>query len=94
MDKSKTVVVTGIGVFSSIGNSRSEFWNSVIEGKSGIRKIQSFDPTGHKSQIASEVMNFKPEDYFDRKEARKMARGSQMAASAAIEAKGCRDRSG
>ena len=86
MDKNKAVVVTGIGVFSSIGNSRSEFWNSVIEGKSGIRKIQSFDPTGHKSQIASEVMNFNPEDYFDRKEARKMARGSQMAASAAIEA--------
>ncbi|MCK4920180.1 MAG: beta-ketoacyl-ACP synthase II [Bacteroidales bacterium] len=86
MDKNKAVVVTGIGVFTSIGNTRNEFWNSIIEGKSGTRKIQAFDPSGHKSQVASEVMNYKPEDYFDRKEARKMARVSQLASSAAIEA--------
>ncbi len=86
MNKNKAVVVTGIGVFTSIGNTRNEFWNSIIEGKSGTRKIQAFDPSGHKSQVASEVMNYKPEDYFDRKEARKMARVSQLASSAAIEA--------
>jgi 3-oxoacyl-[acyl-carrier-protein] synthase II len=86
MDKNIAIVVTGIGVFSSIGNSRTEFWNAVIEGKSGIRRIQSFDPTGHKSQVASEILNYKPEDYFDRKELRKMARVSQLASSAAIEA--------
>ena len=86
MDKNKAVVVTGIGVFTSIGTNRNDFWNSLIAGKSGIRRIQSFDPQAHKSQIGSEVLNYNPEDYFDRKESRKMARVSQLASSAAIEA--------
>ena len=86
MDKNRAVVVTGIGVFTSIGCTREEFWDSLITGKSGIKKIQSFDPAGHKSQIASEVLSYNPEKYFDRKESRKMARVSQMASSAAIEA--------
>jgi 3-oxoacyl-[acyl-carrier-protein] synthase II len=86
MDHSRAVAVTGIGMFTSVGNNHEEFWNSIINGKSGIRKIQSFDPSGHKTQIASEVQNYSPENYFDRKEARKMSRGSQFAASAAIDA--------
>jgi 3-oxoacyl-[acyl-carrier-protein] synthase II len=86
MYKNKAVVVTGIGVFTSIGNNRTDFWNSIISGKSGIGKIQAFDPAGHKSQIGSEVLSYNPEDYFDRKESRKMARVSQLASSAAIEA--------
>ncbi len=91
----KTIVVTGIGVFTSIGYNRFDFWDSLISGKSGIKRIQAFDPTGHKSQIASEVLDYNPGDYFDRKESRKMARVSQLASSAAIEAiKGCRYRFG
>ena len=86
MDKNRTVAVTGIGVFTSIGCNRADFWNSLITGKSGIRRIQAFDPHLHKSQIGSEVISYKPEDYFDRKESRKMARVSQLASSAAIEA--------
>ena len=86
MEDKKTVVVTGIGVFTSIGCTRVDFWNSLIAGRSGINRIQTFDPKGHKSQIASEVKAYKPEDYFDRKESRKMARVSQLATSAAIEA--------
>ena len=86
MDKNRAVAVTGIGVFTSIGCNRVDFWNALITGKSGIRKIQAFDPQGHKSQIGSEVLSYKPEDYFDRKESRKMARVSQLASSAAIEA--------
>jgi 3-oxoacyl-[acyl-carrier-protein] synthase II len=86
MEDKKSVVVTGIGVLTSIGSTRVDFWNSLISGRSGIKKIQAFDPRGHKSQIASEVMTYKPEDYFDRKESRKMARVSQLASSAAIEA--------
>jgi 3-oxoacyl-[acyl-carrier-protein] synthase II len=85
-DKKSTIVVTGIGVLTSIGSTRGDFWKSLIEGKSGIKRIQAFDPEGHKSQVASEVLTYKPEDYFDRKESRKMARVSQFAASAAIEA--------
>ena len=86
MEYKKSVVVTGIGVFTSIGCNRFDFWESLIAGKSGITRIQAFDPTGHKSQVASEVLSYKPEDYFDRKESRKMARVSQLASSAAIEA--------
>ena len=86
MNSSKSVVVTGIGVFTSIGCNREDFWNSLITGKSGIKKIQAFDPQGHKSQIGSEVLSYNPEHYFDRKESRKMARVSQLASSAAIEA--------
>jgi 3-oxoacyl-[acyl-carrier-protein] synthase II len=86
MEYKKSVVVTGIGVFTSIGCTRFDFWNSLIAGKSGINRIQAFDPTGHKSQMASEILTYEPLDYFDRKEARKMARVSQLASSAAIEA--------
>jgi len=86
MDKNRAVAVTGIGVFTSIGCNRADFWDSLITGKSGIRRIQAFDPEGHKSQIGSEVISYKPEDYFDRKESRKMARVSQLASSAAFEA--------
>lgn len=86
MDPNRIAAITGIGVFTSIGCTRQEFWESISSGKSGIRRIQAFDPSGHKSQIGSEVLSFNPEDYFDRKEARKMSRGSQLATSAAIEA--------
>jgi 3-oxoacyl-[acyl-carrier-protein] synthase II len=86
MNNPREVAVTGIGIITSVGSNRFDFWNSLITGKSGINRIQSFDPNGHKSQIASEVLNYKPENYFDRKDARKMSRGSQFAASAAIEA--------
>lgn len=86
MGKYKAVVITGIGIFTSIGNTRAEFWSSLIEAKSGIKKIQAFNPLAHKSQVGSEVLNYNPENYFDRKEARKMARVSQLAVSAAIEA--------
>lgn len=86
MDKNRAVVVTGIGVFTSIGCNRADFWDSLIKGRSGIRRIQSFDPNAHKTQIGSEVVSYNPEDYFDRKESRKMARVSQLASSAAIEA--------
>jgi 3-oxoacyl-[acyl-carrier-protein] synthase II len=86
MKKNKSVVVTGIGIFTSVGCGRVDFWNSMLAGKSGIKRIQAFDPKGHKSQIASEISGYNPLDYFDRKEARKMARVSQLASSAAIEA--------
>ncbi len=86
MDKKKAVVVTGIGVFTSIGCNQEDFWNSLITGKSGIKRIQAFDPQGYKSQVGSEVLTYNPENYFDRKESRKMARVSQLATSAAIEA--------
>ena len=86
MRNSKSVVVTGIGIFTSVGCNRVDFWNSIVAGKSGIKRIRAFDPTDHKTRIASEITDYKPEVYFDRKQARKMARVSQLASSAAIEA--------
>jgi 3-oxoacyl-[acyl-carrier-protein] synthase II len=82
----KEIVVSGIGVFTSIGCNKDDFWKALISGRSGVRRIQAFNPTGHISQIASEVTSFKPEDYIDRKQARRMARVSQFASAAAIQA--------
>ncbi len=86
MPDRRAVVVTGLGAFTSIGCNRTDFWSSLISGKSGIRRIQAFDPDGHMSQMASEITSFNPEDFISRKQARKMARVSQLASCAAIEA--------
>ena len=86
MPVAKEIVVTGIGVFSSIGCNRIDFWNALISGKSGIKRIQAFDPDGHLSQVASEVASFNPEEFMTRKQARRMARVSQLASCAAIDA--------
>ncbi len=86
MLEEKRIVVTGIGVFTSIGCTAVDFWNALISSKSGIKQIQAFDPDGHLSQIASEVTSFNPENFISRKQARKMARVSQLASCAAIEA--------
>ena len=80
------VAVTGIGVFSSIGSSREGFWESLSAGTSGIQPIQAFDASNHKSQMASEVRDFQPENYLDRTQIRRMARVSQLATCAAVEA--------
>jgi 3-oxoacyl-[acyl-carrier-protein] synthase II len=85
MSEEKEIVVTGIGVFSSVGNTRTDFWNALISGTSGVKPIQAFDASGHKSQMASEV-NFTPEDYLSRSQIRRAARVSQLASCAAVEA--------
>jgi 3-oxoacyl-[acyl-carrier-protein] synthase II len=84
MNDKNAVVVTGIGVFSSIGCGRKEFWDSLVNGISGIRTISSFDPEGHSSKIASEVQSFVPTDYIPVKQSRRMARVSQLATSASV----------
>ena len=86
MSENREVVVTGIGVFSSIGNTREDFWNALVSGTSGVKNIQAFDAGNHKSQIASEVTGFRPEDYLNRSQLRRMARVSQLATCAAVEA--------
>ena len=81
-----SAVVTGMGVFTSVGCTRDDFWSALTSGQSGIRRLQSFDPDGHLSQIASEIRSFNPEDFISRKQARRMARVSQLASCAAIDA--------
>ena len=82
----REVVVTGIGVFSSVGNNREDFWNALISGTSGVEPIQAFDASEHKARMASEVRDFRPEDYLSRTQIRRMARVSQLASCAAVEA--------
>lgn len=84
MDHKPRVVVTGIGVVSPIGIGKKAFWNSLVEGRSGSRKISSFDATTYPTQVAGEVPNFEPTDFMSYKEARRMDRSSQMILAAAI----------
>ncbi len=80
------VVVTGSGAITALGHTTRETWEAVKAGKSGVRRIQSFDPSATPSQVASEVVDFKPETVLDRKEARRMSRFVQFAMVATREA--------
>ncbi|MDR0290200.1 MAG: beta-ketoacyl-ACP synthase II [Treponema sp.] len=83
---SRKVVVTGMGAVSPIGNTVEEFCESLKAGKSGIGPITQFDTTGFDVSIAGEVKDFDPGLWMDKKEARKMARFSQLAVAAAAQA--------
>jgi len=78
------IVVTGIGVVSSLGCSVEKFWGNLVAGESGAARIAAFDPSEYGSAIACEVRDFAPEDYLDKKRGKRMARFSQMAAAAAL----------
>jgi len=82
----RRVVITGMGVVSPVGNSVDEFWNSLTSGKSGIRAIDRFDASGFATTIAGQVKDFNPEDFMDKKEARRMDRFVQYAVAAARQA--------
>ncbi len=68
----KRVVVTGLGALTPIGNTVPEYWNSLINGVSGAAPITTFDTTKFKTKFACEIKNFNPEDFMDKKEARKL----------------------
>jgi len=76
------VVVTGMGVVTALGSDLETFWNNLIAGKSGVTRIESFDPSEFPTQIAAEIKDFNPEDYIDKKEARRMDRFVQFAVAA------------
>ncbi|HAP43530.1 MAG: beta-ketoacyl-[acyl-carrier-protein] synthase II [Spirochaetes bacterium GWD1_61_31] len=80
------IVVTGIGVISSIGCTAPLFWDNLVAGHSGAAAIGAFDAAGFASRIACEARDFVPEDWLDRKRVRSMARFSQFASSAALQA--------
>ena len=67
----KEVVVTGIGVLTSVGTGVEDYWNSLKEGRSGITSVTRFDASDIASKVASEITDFNPEDYMDPKEARR-----------------------
>ncbi len=78
----RRVVVTGVGVISPIGNNKEIFWNSIKEGKSGIDYITKFETEGFPAQIAAEVKGFNPQQFIDKKEAKRMDRFTQFAVAA------------
>jgi len=67
----KRVVVTGLGAVTPLGKNVKDYWNGLINGVSGCDLITRFDAENFKTKFACEVKDFKPEDYFDRKEVRK-----------------------
>jgi 3-oxoacyl-[acyl-carrier-protein] synthase II len=74
----KRVVVTGIGALTPIGNTAPEYWNGLLEGKSGADFISQFDAAKFRTRFACEVKGFDPVAYLDRKEARKIDRFTQF----------------
>ena len=82
----KRVVVTGLGAITPLGNDVKTTWESLVNGVSGAGPITLFDTEKFKTKFACEVKGFDPENYFDRKEARKLDRYAQFAVVAATEA--------
>lgn len=82
----RRVVVTGMGAITPIGNSVDEFWSSVKSEKIGFAPITYFDTTDYKVKLAAEVKDFNPEDYMDKKAARRMEKFCQYAVAATKEA--------
>ena len=82
----KRVVVTGLGAITPIGNTLAEYWEGLLEGRNGISRITLFDPSRHACQIAGEVKGFDPNEYLDRKDAKRMDRFAQFAVAASKQA--------
>jgi 3-oxoacyl-[acyl-carrier-protein] synthase II len=79
-------VITGMGAITPLGSSIGAYWNGLVNGISGVRKITQFDATGFPCQIAGEIPDFDPDLYLDRKEARRLPRSAQIALASAIQA--------
>lgn len=82
----KRVVVTGLGTINPLGNDVDSTWKNALAGKSGAGPITHFDASLFKTRFACEVKDFDPKELFERKEARKYDRYSQLAVHAAKEA--------
>lgn len=79
----KKIVVTGIGVISSIGTGKDAFWSSLIEGRSGISEISCFDTSNYPTHRGGEVKDFNPADFIDPRITGSMGRASKLAVACA-----------
>lgn len=79
------VVVTGLGAVTPLGNTPEETWENMVKGVSGAAPITLFDATNFKTQFACEVKNWNPNEWIDRKDARKMDRYAQLAMASAVQ---------
>jgi len=84
--KSRRVVVTGLGAITPLGNTVTDYWNGLINGVSGAAPITRFDASKFKTRFACEVKGFNPEDFLDKKEARKLDPFSQYGLVSAMQA--------
>jgi 3-oxoacyl-[acyl-carrier-protein] synthase II len=78
----KRVVVTGLGVVSSVGIGKDAFWNAIIRGKSGISRVSSLDTKDYRCHYAGEIKDFEPEAFIDRRRINFLGRSSRLAISA------------
>lgn len=79
----RRVVITGLGVISSIGTGWEEFWDSLLQGRSGISPVTSFDTTNHFTHNGGEVKNFRPKDFIQEDKLASLSRASQLGLAAA-----------
>ncbi|HMB83261.1 MAG TPA: beta-ketoacyl synthase N-terminal-like domain-containing protein, partial [Terriglobales bacterium] len=82
----RRVVITGIGLICSVGNTTASVWQALLAGKSGVDRITGFDASAFACQIAAEVRNFDPFDFIEKKEVKKMGRFIHFALAASDEA--------
>src|SRR3990172_6650479 len=82
----RLVVVTGMGMLTALGNDVASTWDGLVAGRSGIRTIDSFDPSRLPSTIAGEVRGLDPSGVLDRKDIRRIDRFIQLGLVAAREA--------
>ncbi|HWY37324.1 MAG TPA: beta-ketoacyl synthase N-terminal-like domain-containing protein, partial [Bacteroidia bacterium] len=82
----KRVVITGLGAVTPLGNSVTDYWNNLINGISGAAPITRFNAEKFKTRFACEVKGFNAEDYFDKKEARKVDTFTHYGMAAAVQA--------
>ena len=85
-NRRRRVVITGIGLLCSVGNTTAEVWQALTAGKSGVGRITAFDSSAFACQIAAEVHNFDPLNFIEKKEVKKMGRFIHFAIAAADEA--------
>jgi 3-oxoacyl-[acyl-carrier-protein] synthase II len=84
MNNDRRVVITGLGVVTPVGNDLETFWKNLVEGKSGIRRIQAFDTANYDCKIGGEVRDFEPKNFFkNAKDVRRTDRFAQLAMAAA-----------
>ena len=84
--QNKRVVITGLGAITPIGKNLADYWDGLLQGRSGVGAVTLFDASEHACQIAAEVKDFDPHEYLDKKDAKRMDRFAQFGVCASKQA--------
>jgi len=84
--QNKRVVITGLGAITPIGKNLADYWDSLLQGRSGVGAVTLFDASKHACQIAAEVKDFDPHQYLEKKDAKRMDRFAQFGVCASLQA--------